>query len=177
MKLAKLLPSGAFIEFKIDNKFIHSQKANSFVKQFHQILAVQVIGATVSVRDINNTLRNVEPNASNLKMIGGAGATSYGIVVGSGTNAVSWDDYKLQAQITNITHYAVNYAVESNRLVLIRNFYNGTENNVTINEVGLYGIGYSPTANYYFCFERTVLQQSIVLEAGKTLTVTYYITY
>lgn len=102
--------------------------------------------------------------------------TTYGIVVGTGTDAVTLADTKLQTQVTtNFYHYSTSVGYEQfttgSRIVITRGFQNNTGDSVAIKEVGLYAI----TTSYYFLIDRTL--KDITVPDDKGLNLTYVMSY
>lgn len=82
------------------------------------------------------------------------GVSSYGVVVGTGTDAINMEHYSMSAQIIHGTgsgqlyHYAgeiygsvVNYSDNTVWGAAQRNFSNYSDSAITVNEVALYGYG------------------------------------
>lgn len=150
------------------------RRARSLLCQFIQLLAVQMSNGALNLVDTGGVLRSVPANAYNFVVLGAAGATALGIVIGSGANAVTMTDYKLQAQITaNVAYGADTVSVENPapniwRAVISRAFTNNTGAILQINEVGIYMEG-SGTP-YYFCMDRSLYKVSVPIGAAITLT-------
>ena len=86
-----------------------------------------------------------------------AGDNSYGIVVGSGTNVESFEDYALQTLIANGTGagqlsyilselHSISYAALVLSNTLVRYFNNNSGGSISVNEVGLVVHGLVSTA-------------------------------
>ena len=155
--------------------------ANSLVKQFLQILKVRFSYVTLSsaVRDTGNTLRTYTYNTYSLRINAGAGVTTHGIVVGTGTDAVTISDYKLQTLIEHgngagqLSYGAVLF---DNTDVTVsgsacyydikRVLTNNSGGNITVTEVGLYSVD----SAYYYMFDRTLYSKTINNGAGAIFT-------
>lgn len=87
-------------------------------------------------------------------MIASEGVSSYGVVVGTGTDAINMEHYSMSAQIihgtgsgelyhydTQITGSFFNYANNTVWGTVQRNFTNYSNGAITVNEAGLYGYG------------------------------------
>lgn len=151
------------------------RRCHSLLKQFVQILAIQMSQTSRSIKTTPGTIFSLPAHALNLKANATA-ETNFGIVIGSGeTNAVTMEDYKLETQlITNIAHQTVVFAgenpnAETWRLAISRGFVNNTGAQVAVKETGIYVRVY----NYYACIDRTLYP--VTFEAGETLTLTYRI--
>lgn len=172
-------------------KYFYKTLANSFVLAFIDILYSNAAQTTQSVKDTSNTLRTVGCFAGStgawqwFTMNEGAGAATYGILVGTGTNAVAITDYALQTQIANGTssgqlQYGTNSisapatVSTSRQFTVSRTFTNVSGGNITINEVGLAttttgGCGIT----YKYLIDRTL--STFTITNGYSSTVTYTI--
>jgi len=152
--------------------------ANSLLKQFIQLLTVQMQQAAVTIKDTTNTDRSVTTHAVNFAAQPPAGNTAYGTLIGTGTNPVTMADYKLQTQVsTNIAHAAPTFAIESPdantwRLAIARVFTNNTGASLGIREVAIYAMG--TAGAYYLCVDRSLY--SVDVPNGIGVTLTYRIT-
>jgi hypothetical protein len=153
-------------------------KANSLLKQFMQILAVQMDTAARTIKDTVGTDRNVTANVYAFQLSLVAGQTDRGIVIGTNATAVTMADNKLAAQVTaNVTHSAGTVALENPdastwRVSIERVFTNNTAGTLQIREVGLYTM--ESATPYYFCIDRTLY--SVDVPVGIQVTLTYRIT-
>jgi hypothetical protein len=159
-------------------KILPWKRARSLLKQFVQLLAIQLQQSGLTVKDTANADQAYVAIASNLAVDGGAAATTKGIVVGTGTGAVAMTDYKLGTQVTtNVTHAAVSFAVENPdtatwRVAISRVFTNATGASLGIREVGLYHLAaVAPVGPY--CLDRTLY--SVDVPNGVAVTMTYRI--
>jgi hypothetical protein len=136
----------------------------------------------ISVPDITNTSR--DPGGSVFRVNGPSGNANYGPVVGTGTGAYDWDNYKLDTQIAHgagagqlqygATTFNAPQTVGNERYYeIIRTFQNQSGGDITVNEIGLYAT--QSTATYYWCIARDVLGIGVTVPNGQTLTVTYKI--
>jgi hypothetical protein len=144
-------------------------EANTLVTAFWQNLCANFTNATVSVKDTGNAARGT-PAGTPMVIKSNSGVTTYGIVVGTGTNAVAATDYALQTLIahglgagklqyaaqgcdTNVTTSGANtYFTATRRLD------NGSGGTITIQEVGIY----SWSGTYFFCLDRTLSEYAIL---------------
>lgn len=96
------------------------------------------------------------------------------ILVGSGTTAPTADDYKLENFIADIRYMGCNCSDYGGTFTITNTIQNITENDVTINEVGLhaycnYASTYPPSySTFYHMLTREVLPAPIILKAGET---------
>lgn len=150
------------------------QPANSLLKQFIQVLMVQLSQITQTVTDVGGTGRSSVPHAQLIKANGAATVTTYGIVIGSGTTLVTMTDHALETQLTtNIAHGATTFSVENPdsstwRLAVMRTFTNNTGALLQIKEAGLYA--YVSGYPYFGCLDRTLYPVDCGAGAGVTLT-------
>jgi len=170
------------------------QKSRSFLKQFIQLIEVQTNQASKTITDITGTNRSVGAVDMNLFCVPGGGhgyvdptyrevqTENIGVVVGSGTTAVTPTDTKLETKIAHGTGSGqlvylgcglkpVVISGSDAYVDLIRFFENQSGGNVTINEVGIYAI--AATQQWGFCICRDVLSSSITVADGQLLKVRY----
>ena len=172
------------------------QKSRSFLKQFIQLIEVQINQADKSITDITVTDRTVSVQDINLFCVPGGGhgypdpsrrtvqVENVGVVVGSGTASVTPSDTKLEAKIAHGTGAGqlvylgcgLKPVVTSGSdayVDLVRFFENNSGGDVTVSEVGIYALG---SSNHYgFCICRDVLSSSITVADGQLLKVRYRI--
>jgi len=172
------------------------QKSRSFLKQFIQLIEVQTNQAAKTITDIVGTDRSVGALDINLFCVPGGGygyvdpsqrnvqVENVGVVVGSGTTAVTPTDTKLETKIAHGTGSGqlvylgcglkpVVISGSDAYIDLVRFFENQSGGDVTINEVGIYAIG--ATQQWGFCICRDVLSSSITVGDGQLLKVRYRI--
>ena len=178
-----------FYDYEIKNqegKLIKKQKlieSKSFVKAFIQALAEAFGNMSVSIIDTSNTVCTVSPSSGFVwNASSAAGTIVNGLVVGTGTNAVTIDDYKLQTLIahgstTGKLQYGAStvslpsFTTTVGSIILTRVFSNNSSGSITINEIGIYNIMGN---NYYFCIARDI-PTPIILAIGEQLTLNYTI--
>jgi len=120
----------------------------------------------------------------------GGGDDDHGILVGSGTTAESFEDYKLETQITEGTGAGqLNHAISEAHVVtwtpatkilkdeLVRYFNNNTvgETSVDVNEVGLHRAGNAFAQPYDACMAHDKLASTVTVPSTGQLKVTYTI--
>lgn len=154
------------------------KRANSLLKAFIQLLAVQISALAHTIKDTGGVDRSISGNAANFHSAAGIATISQGVLIGTGTTSVTMLDFKLETQVTtNITHSVSSFAVEnpstgSWRLALSRGFTNNTGATLEVRESAIYCYGGGFT--YFFCIDRTLY--SVSVPNGVTLTLTYRIT-
>ena len=162
------------------------RRARSFLKQWNQLIAVQMLNVTMTgslLKDINGTDRNCDPHLQNFRMEAHGSFT--GCFPGTGGTAVAIDDYKLEAIITNgsgagqltygaaTTIGAVGIAGSAAQFVASRSFTNDSGDTITVAEVGIYTACYVGDSRYYMCAIRDVLGAPQDVLDTEVLTVNY----
>jgi hypothetical protein len=154
------------------------RRSNSLVKGFLGILSAQMAQAGVYMADTGGTARLLSQGQQCFALNAGAAGTTYGIVVGTGTNAVALSDNKLQTQLTtNLYHGSGKVGYEwvsssSCRIIASRTFANQSASDMNITEIGLYAFGNS--SNHIFCIDRTLYSITVPDFAG--ITISYFFT-
>ena len=159
--------------FDKDGKLIqrHKQRSHSWVRNAYNLLFVSTAGkgctgtatfgpGEINVKDTGGTIQGVDgdnlalavgsPDDVSSGYRAGAGIDTFGILVGSGTNAESFVDYFLQTQIANgvgagqLSHVEselnnLSYISGTKTLKneLVRFFNNNSGGNVSVNEIAL----------------------------------------
>jgi len=157
-------------------------QAQSFVINFINMLTMAFQNATgvTLCTDTGGTNRTLSASAGDMNCVSGIGASTLGIVVGTGTNAVVLTDTKLQTQIAHgvgagqlsygATSFSSPVTVGSDRYFEIsRVFTNSSGSAITINEIGIY----HSHSTFIFCGDRTI--NSTVVNNGAAITITYRI--
>ena len=162
-------------------------RSRSYVRQFLELLWVEMnqTPATIplSMRDVNNVLKDIYARYVNFRVDGAVGITTLGIIVGTGTTAPTINDYTIE---TIIAHGGVggqlNYSdttiaaaasdATTSQLTITRDFANASGGDITVNEIALYSQG-TDGANQVFMFIRDVIAGGILVPNGQTLTVNY----
>lgn len=134
---------------------------------------------TIAIKDITNTSRDW--NQTGMSITAGVANGSYGIVVGTGTAAISLDAYKLDTIIAHGSgsgqlYYqamAVTQPAKPTgsmyRSVFIRELTNLSGGSITVNEVGLYGTH----GSYYYVLARDLVSPGVAILDRATMSVTY----
>lgn len=184
---------GAIVEAIVRDKDGHVTdykrwKSKSFVQAALQLLYVQVATIftpnTLSITDTGNVARNVYFNHFLWLMAGAIGTITDGIVVGTDATAPAVTDYALYAIIAHgvgagqLQYSAQTWGAPSNdasvsQFRVTRNFANGSGGSITVNECGLYVLGFDGSTKY-FCIVRDTTG-GIAIPNGQTLTLNYQI--
>lgn len=160
---------------KLIRKF-RPRAAHSFLAQFIELLNVQMSQTAQSITDTGNIERSCLPSSISFKVEAGASTLTYGILIGSGTNAVDIDDYALQTPISvDLTvsghTLALSYpTANTRRLSISRTFSNAAVSPMPIEEVALYTI---IPPGWTGCMDRTLY--SVGIPASSSLELTYRI--
>ena len=160
-----------------------TRRSHSFVRQWNQIVNVQCKGTALAITDVGNVSRNVNQNTANLIMTGGAGSVAYGIVVGTGSTAVTINDYCLASRCEEGTGLnQLNYQAGSVAAAAVsgsdcaftvtRSAINNSGATIAITEIGIQVIG-DAGGNYYFLGIRDVLGSAVNVPDGGAITVVY----
>ena len=160
----------------------------SFVKQFLQYLSAQfgyTNGSTgVSITDTGNVSQVVNCVSgyqyTGIHLDASAAVTTFGSQVGTGTTAVTINDYKIetliaqgtgagQLQYSAVVFGAPTTDATTTTTVVTRVFTNNTGNDVIVYEISL--VGYN--GQYYFLLARDVLASPVTLANSEGLTLNY----
>lgn len=176
-------------EAHIDGKCVQRKRlSRSFVKGFANILYTQMsAGSPGAQNDTGGASRTLSTNANAFGCSPLIDDSSYGIVLGTGTTAVSTGDTKLVTQIATgngagqlryLAPLYNNYTIggTDTNFQIIRGFVNNSGSTITPTELGIYmRCGSTP---FVFCCVRDLFGGGgIVVAAGKTLTVTYTLSF
>lgn len=168
-------------------RLVFTKKHDPTVENFIKWLYPAFFGlGQVNMTDITGTSRAITWSSTTRCQINGPeGNTNYGIVVGTGTNAVTITDYALQTQIVHgntagrLYHEAVTFGIPitsgyTRYFEFQRSFANNSGGDITVNEIGIYI--YPTSQSYYYMYLRDVLSSGVTLSNGQALTVKYRIT-
>ena len=159
----------------------HSRKflSQSFLIAYARFLFLKMaVTSNQSITDTGGTSRSVTSSIGSWLMEASAGTSTSGLVVGTGTNAVTLNDTALQTQIAHGTGSGqLSYGgsvvelpssdATSTTLILTRVFSNSSGGSITVQELGAYA--YQST--WEFCIVRDV--QTIIIADGEQLTLNY----
>jgi len=147
-------------------------EANSLVKAFiANICACANRGTVTGLADTSNTSRDIAGSTGYDFFVSAASNDdNLGVVVGTGTTAVTVTDYALETQIAHGTGAGqlaygastVNGLITDGSTIYFnvsRVFTNNSGSSITVNEVGLYAN--IASASYYYMLDRTLSTQAI----------------
>jgi hypothetical protein len=148
--------------------------------QFITIHALNGVSDVVAIVDTGGVSRNFSEigleDIRKFAMAGPDNVSTYGIVVGTGSNAVANSDYSLQTQIahgtgsTQLDYGATSYTAAqivgvNVDLILSRALYNGSGATITVTEMGIYVASYDTgTVARYICVCRDLIAAVQVLD-------------
>lgn len=196
--------------FDKDGKLIqrHHQRSHSWVRNAYNLMFSQLAGKDMDdstfgagklcAKTTGGTLKNgnmpatigrdhdtsVDGTTYGYRAL--AGNDDYGILVGSGTNAESFEDYALQTKITEgsgagqLNHvqseeHSIGYAALVLKNELIRYLNNNSGGNVDVNEVALVDKAGWPITVTYYLMCRDKLASTVTVPDTGQLKVTYTI--
>jgi hypothetical protein len=191
------------LEKRDQNGFIldrREQPSRSWLKNYINMMYVLSgygVNTIAAVTDIGGTSRAFGASKNSYLHIGSpAGYTTLypfvggsnmvlgenmGVVVGSGSTAVTPTDSKLETQIlhgetsgkllfSSTELYAITFTNPNGSFKIQRYFTNKSSGNVTIEECGIYALGGS---TYSFCICRDIVSPAVVVATTEILLVTY----
>ena len=152
----------------------------SVVQGWIGLLTCQFTNNSTSIVDVLGNSRNIQPQATNLKLNADINDAGIGIICGSGSAPVSINDYNLQTLIQpgNGTDQLQYSSVDFPNIFLVdtataltdirRFFTNNSGGSINVREIGIKCYGYS---SYRILIERTLINET--LADGESLEVTY----
>lgn len=175
-------------EIFIDGRRVGRKRlSRSFVQAFGRLMIVQMQGGPQgSQNDTGGTSRTPAQAAVAFQCTGNLDNSGLGIVVGTGTTTVAVTDTKLITQITTGNGAGqLRYLAQTFNMFTVgstdvnfqitRSFINNSGATITPTEVGIYGQG---GTGWTFCLIRDLFGGGgIAVAAGKTLTVTYTLSF
>lgn len=171
---------------------IRKRKCSSYVRQIIDMLHTHMGQIDTTVVDTGGTSRTMSYSTTfagnNFMCNAGATVTTHGIRAGTGTAAVTINDYALQTPIAEgsgagqlshgVTAISAQATVGSSReFTVARSFTNNSGASITVNEVALY-VRFIDTLNasYYAMIERSLLTFTVANGASATVTYTISVT-
>lgn len=152
-------------------------KAKTLTIAYAQCILLEMSQLTQTIKDTSGTNRACSTGQRSLSNNAAAGATTWGIQIGTGQTATTRNDYSLQTQVsTNIYHGAVSYELTqpdaNTQIVLLhRSFTNNTAAAINVHEVALV----SRWQDFYcLCLDHTLFD--VTIPTGTTKIVTYALT-
>ena len=162
--------------------------SRSYVRSIVDIWACQWGNqSAVTSPDTGNTSRTLGINSAGPRMSGPNDDSTYGPVVGTGTNAVAIGDYALQTQVAHgtgagqldyevTTYQNLQTSGSTRKFELRRLFVNQSGASITVNECGIYAqFEDSGAVVRYFCAVRDLVSPGVAVPNGGSATLTYTI--
>ena len=187
----------------------HSQRGHSWVRNAYNLMFSGLAGkdanddtfgaGKLSIKETDGSVRHkavlltitgIDTSADDIGLgyLAGGSEDNWGILVGSGTNAESFEDYALQAQIAEgtgagqISHVAssthsITYTAGTKVLKndLIRYFNNNSGGSLSVNEVALVSKSFYYSQKDYYLWARDRLGATVTIADTGQLKVTYTI--
>lgn len=166
-------------------------EANSFVRAFIDIISscFAMAAQNTATPDITNTAKAMDfsGGATPFQLVSAIGNDALGIIVGTGTAAVTISDYALQTKIAHgtgagqLSYQAVVFMlpVTSGNARLFRftrQFFNFTATDITVNELALYGYGRIAAGYTTHCLDRTLSTFTVPASSSRTVEYTLSVT-
>jgi len=154
------------------------QKCNTLLKGFIQLLMIHFSQSTQTIKDIANADYATTIGYDEINLYADAGNLDRSLVIGTGTDAVTRTDYKLQTLVSaNIAHGTTTFELLNPdaatwHILIHRTFTNNTGAALDITEVGLYVY---TSAIHKVCIERTLYNLSIANTLSKIITYKFQI--
>ena len=169
-----------------DGKVISHErlKSRSMLGNWYRILYTHMAFTSTSLIHTSGIDRGVKYFGDNWKFTASADEYFIGIVIGTGSAAVTIDDYKLDSQIINGTgpgqmRHLVStpgwpsVAGSNCDFLTSRTFLNNSGGSVMVRESGIYCRVKGPTYYGYACIVRDVLATPQAVPDGGSITVDY----
>lgn len=160
----------------------HDPAVENFMKWLYTAMFLDG-SESLAMIDITGTSRAITwASTTRCQVDGPAGNTNYGIVAGTGTNAVTMTDYALQTLIAHgtgagqLSYGAVTFtgpttSGKTRYFEFQRALTNNSGGTITVNEIGVYV--YPTSTAYYYMYLRDVLGSGVVVNNGQVLTIKY----
>ncbi len=166
-------------------------RSKSFVRQFLELLWIQGYQipdiVQMDVRDVDNVVQDICESGYTFAANAGDSDDVFGIIVGTGSDGPTIDDYHIQTKVPHGTgvgppvelqYSAVTFGAPASdattsQFTITRDFANGSGVAATVYELALYVKAYRYNVTYYFMTIRDVIGAGINVPNGQTLTVNY----
>ncbi len=161
-------------------------RANSLVRSFVDGMYVHMAQATFTngMIDVAGTTRSPSAASVGFATNDVVNSSAFGLVVGTGTNAVAVTDTSLQTQIAHgngggqlaygaVTFTAPGTAGSTRSFTIQRTYTNNSGSDIIVKEVGIYS---KVSATFYYLMDRTLSTRTITNGTSGTLTYTISVT-
>jgi len=161
-----------------------SAPSKSFVRQWNEIVNAQARSSGPSVTDTGGAPHGCGFDASNLQANAGIGVITYGLRVGTGSTAVTINDYCLETPLAEgvganqLSHQEMDITIPATAaptcsFKMKRTMINNSGATITgVRELGLYVVY---KGDFYALGFRDVLPSAVYVPHGGSITVTYTI--
>jgi len=174
------------VNFQVEQQLLFFKEHDALLKNWIDMLwlsnfcgTTTVDGQTVSMTDTSNTARS-QGCYRPFILVAAAAVSAYGLVVGTGSGAVTLTDYRLGTQIAHgvgagqLSYGGTGLVAPSTSGAdrswqASRTFTNSSGGDITVNEVGIYVYSSNP---YYYCIARD-LTGGVLIANTKVGTLTY----
>ncbi|MBA7664354.1 hypothetical protein ES703_72412 [subsurface metagenome] len=157
------------------------RKSKSFLKQWNQLVYVQMSQATISITDTGGNSRSIGPDLSSFNMDAAIGVITHGIRVGTENTAVAIDDDALETPLTEgagagqMNHWACTVgdptvSAPNCSFLVSRVIVNSSGSEITVKEAGIY---MKMKGGYYSCAVRDVFGTPQAVPNGGAITVNW----
>ena len=158
------------------------RKSHSFLKQWNQLVYVQVTFGVLIITDTGGLGRSVDRDFNLFKMAAAAGVTTYGIRVGTGNTPVDISNFALETPITHgagagqMDHLICTVprsvvAAPSCSFVVSRSIVNNSPGIITVREAAIYVMG----DVFFLCVTRDVFGVPQAVPIGGAITIDWTI--
>ncbi len=156
------------------------RKSKSFLKQWNQLVYVQMNQTSLNITDTAGVSRSVSISSNAFQMNAALGVTAYGTRVGTGTTAVAIDDYALETpieegtgagQMEHLVCTVADFVVAAPNcsFLVSRAIVNNSGALITVRESGIYARG----GSYNLCAVRDVFGTPQDVPNGGSIVVNY----
>lgn len=158
------------------------RRSRSFLKQWNQLVYVQMSQTSLNITDTGETPRSIGPHTNNFWISIGAGVTIQGIRVGTGNTPVAIDDYALETPIAEgtgagqmeygactVADYVV--AAPSCSFEVSRTITNNSGDSITVREAAIY----MRMNTNFGCTTRDVFETPQAVPNGGSITIDWTI--
>ena len=152
------------------------RRSHSLLKQFAQILLIYMSGVSQTIKSTDGASQLVAAIAASFNLNSGT-AQTWGLQIGTGENAVTREDFILQAPaVTSINYLApsfeiINGGADDWHILIHRAFTNNSAATINVKEIGLTSL--SSGGYKFYLLDRTLY--NLTLGVAETKVVTYKI--
>lgn len=172
-------------------KHYRRRVAHSFVEQYiqhlHALASAAVEAGVVDTGSVTRTIRTATSAESHMRTLAAAAENTFGLMVGTGSTAVTMTDRALDTKIVHgtssgqmehgaSTHSAPQQSGDDASWTQTRVFTNSSGGSITVAETGIYCTTEDTgNTNREFLLVRDVLGSSVAVADNQSISVTYTI--